>query len=265
MAPNFWFSDTLGTTTRKGDKLTGSTTLRVRLGETTMSQHLRAPTSMMRRPLKLGTMALPILGLVFVGCATIAGFEDFSAKGTGGTGTKGTGGSSSALGGESGTGGESGGSGGVSETGGGSAIICGAVTQRCCAASPSCATGSCCYNGTCIAVGYSCGSSNTCQSSGHCSNCGQSGQNCCGGTSCEFGNECSNTTCRGCGSNGLSCCDSPGFPACTGSVCVSSTGPLQNLCAANCGAANQACCTGSATGCEVGTNLTCSNGKCVAP
>jgi len=223
-------------------------------------------------------VALAVVPFVVVGCATVAGFEDFSSKGKGGSGATagvdGSGGGFVVNGGESSTGGETGATGGSAmggfqATGGASATLCGAVGQRCCALTPSCSN-SCCYNGTCVASGTFCGNSNnTCQPSGHCQNCGQTNQACCGSGFCEYGNECSGGTCRTCGANGQSCCENIGFPACgSGAVCVSASGSSQNQCASNCGALNQACCTGASftgAGCEISTTLFCSNGSCRNP
>ena len=208
-----------------------------------MSRHSFSPNCFVRWRI-LDVLALAPMTSVAPGCATVAGFEDFSPKGTGG---------------------QSNTPGGAFT--GGQPAACGEANQRCCASPSSCNNGACCVNGTCVAPGTSCGAAgaSTCQT-GHCTGCGQVNQNCCGGSSCEFGLECANGQCRACGTNLLSCCENGNFPACiAGSVCVGSSGSLQNICVTNCGAQSRACCIGgtyTGSGCEVGTNLTCTGGVC---
>ena len=235
----------------------------------------------MRRQLE--ALVLALVPVVAGGCATIAGFEDFSSKGQGGNSS--VAGSNANVGGAYvPVGGQNNGGGGLSLGGsestgglpaatGGQPATCGAVGQPCCALNPSCANNGCCFNGNCISPGASCGSvgtsttPSTCQA-GHCTNCGQAPQACCAGTSCEFGYECAPGTglCRVCGASGESCCDNNSFPRCDqGSVCVSSNGTLQSVCSVTCGASGHACCTGNpytGTGCQEGTNLTCVGGTC---
>jgi hypothetical protein len=202
----------------------------------------------------LDAAALAQLIAVAVGCATVAGFEDFTSKGNAGAAPT-LGGSTSSAGSSSYNPG-----GGTPPTTGGTSP-CGYAEYRCCASANSCLNGACCFNGNCIQGGMTCGSASVVCQQGHCQGCGQLNQNCCGGTSCEYGLECANNQCRACGASEQSCCDNGDFPKCSAGVCVGSNGPLGNMCSTNCGASGQPCCTGATvtgSGCELGTNLQCS-------
>jgi len=222
-----------------------------------MSNELLLPNHSGRRR-TLVVLALTQLSIIAVGCATLAGFEDFSSKGSGSGGSSSRGGSSSITS----SGGQT--TGGFAAATGGQPANCGDAGQHCCASDVSCRDDACCVNGNCVAQGTNCGSTYTCQT-GHCTGCGQLNQPCCNG-SCEFGFECANSQCRACGASGQSCCDNANFPKCNAdSVCVGATGSLGNVCSSKCGAQDLPCCVGTSytgNGCEVATALSCNIGVC---
>lgn len=184
-------------------------------------------------------LALAQILFLGIGCATVAGFEDFTAKGTGGFSNNPGGGTSS-----------NGGAGFIPSTAGG-------------AGSTSIAMGgSAAFSGTGGAVAATGGRPGT----GGATGCGQVTQTCCNGT-CNAGLECYTNACRTCGSDRQSCCSNGISPPCiSAAVCVTtSSTQLQSQCSITCGAAGQACCTGGAfigTGCAEGSALTCRGGIC---
>ncbi len=202
----------------------------------------------LRVPEVLALAQVLILG---VGCATVAGFEDFKGNGSGGSG--------SLLGGTANNGGASFvvGSGGRSndEAGTASFVTGGAATLPGTGGSVARATGG--QLGTGGATG-----------------CGQVLEACCSGGICGSGLECYQNSCRTCGSDRQSCCNAGSASPCvtgagcciTGAVCVTtSSTQLQSVCSISCGALGQACCTGGAftgTGCAEGTALVCRLGTC---
>ncbi len=181
-----------------------------------------------------------------VGCATVAGFEDFKANGTGGFGNSGAA--------------TNGGTGYIVSTGGGNNVATGGVAG---------------FPGTGGAVAATGGRLSTGGGTG----CGQVQQACCSGSTCGAGLECYQNSCRSCGFDHQSCCNNGATSACvTGAgccvanaVCVSTSSALQSVCSISCGASGQTCCTGAitggtytGTGCAEGTALTCktSTGTC---
>lgn len=202
----------------------------------------------------LDVLALAQLFIV-IGCATVAGFEDFSPQSSGGRSSS-SGGRDSSLGGGQSTGGFQG--------TGGRPSNCGNVGQPCCPSASSCGDNACCISGTCVPEGTNCGGAYMCQA-GHCTGCGQLNQPCCSG-SCEFGFECASSQCRACGASGQSCCENADFPRCNAdSVCVGASGALGNVCSSTCGAQGKPCCIGGSftgNGCEVTTTLSCNVGVC---
>ena len=185
-------------------------------------------------------MALAQILFLGIGCATVAGFEDFTAKGTGGFNTS-PGGSANNAGASFVPGGNNNAGGSVSFVTGGAPALSG--------------TGGAVFRATGGLPG-----------TGGATGCGQVLQACCNGT-CNAGLECYANACRTCGSDRQSCCSNGISPPCiTGAVCVTtSSTQLQSQCSISCGAAGQACCTGGAftgTGCAEGTALTCKAGIC---
>jgi len=178
-----------------------------------------------------------------IGCATVAGFEDFKANGTGGFGNS-PGGAAT-----------NGGASFIVSTGGGNNVATGGTPV---------------FPGTGGTVFRSTGGL---PGTGGATGCGQVTQLCCNGTTCGAGLECYANSCRTCGSDRQSCCNNGAALPCTGAgccitgaVCVStSSTTFQSQCSITCGAATQQCCTGGAfigTGCAEGTALICRNGIC---
>lgn len=195
-------------------------------------------------------LALAQVLLLGIGCATVAGFEDFTAKGTGGYG--------SLLGGT----GNNGGAGFIMGTGGRINNDAGSASIVTGGAGAFPGTGGSVFRATGGLPG-----------TGGATGCGQVLQQCCNGTTCGAGLECYGGTCRTCGSDRQSCCNNGATTPCTGAACcitgavcvTTSSTQLQSVCSISCGAASFPCCTGGAftgTGCAEGSALVCRNGTC---
>ncbi len=203
-----------------------------------MSNLSLLPNSGRRRSPEL--LALAQILFLTIGCATVAGFEDFKGNGTGG--------SSSHPGGTANNAGAGFIPGGNNNAGGAISFATGGTP-----AFPG--TGGSVFRATGGLPG-----------TGGATGCGQVLQVCCNG-SCNAGLECYANACRTCGSDRQSCCSNGISPPCiTGAVCVTtSSTQLQSQCSTSCGAVNQPCCTGGAfigTGCAENSGLVCRAGIC---
>jgi hypothetical protein len=196
-------------------------------------------------------LALAQVLFLGIGCATVAGFEDFTAKGTGGYGSN---------------------LGGAVSNGGASFIVPAAGSNSGGGTTPSVTGGAGAFPSTGGSVARATGGL---PGTGGASGCGQVQQACCSGATCGAGLECYGGTCRTCGSDRQSCCNNGATSPCvtgagcciTGAVCVSSSSTqLQSVCSISCGALGLPCCTGGSftgTGCAEGTALVCRAGTCL--